>query len=457
MLAKLQKEKYHMVICDMITKTLAIHHNLNSILITSGNESINAAFDHAIKLCGSYIKLKDKVQLFSSLLENPGCDFALFEQTGDCMLSHLTKAPEDFILPVCSRLMANYSEESGFYQKKWNDTLISINKRRINFEENHYFAFYINYLPLPINSNKLGITFYSREEAADTFLQHFHGLSSQSPEYMTQYDNASNYYPPVIILGEKGSGRHQVATSMYMQGKYGNRPFIVVDFSLMNEKSWNYFIKNVSSPINSERITLLFDNIDSLPEQKFNRLLALITLTNLCKRNRVLFSSVAYTNKPLSEYAMTLINQLSCLPLNLPPLRKRVAEIPTIASLYIGTYNISLGKQVVGFTPEALSLLEQYSWPHNLTQFRRVLYQIMNITNTSYIQEASVEEVLSNEKKAYPGAVEDEPVIDLNKSLDEINADILRMVLIKHDNNHSKAAKQLGISRTTLWRMLNKK
>ena len=65
--------------------------------------------------------------------------------------------------------------------------------------------------------------------------------------------------------------------------------------------------------------------------------------------------------------------RLGCLALNLPPLRSRSDEIPSLASLYLSSMKLELGKQISGFEPRALEMLRQYDWPNNYTQFKYLL------------------------------------------------------------------------------------
>lgn len=156
---------------------------------------------------------------------------------------------------------------------------------------------------------------------------------------------------------------------------------------------------------------------------------------------------------PLCLY---LKNQIGCLTLNLPPLRHRISDIPSLASLYLNEINIQKATQIAGFEPEAMSLLQGFGWKYNLDQFKRVLNELVTMTSTPYISTEHVREVLRNEIRQPEHDTALWKNIDINGTLDDITFEIVNIILSQEDMNQTKAAKRLGISRTTLWRILNR-
>jgi len=102
------------------------------------------------------------------------------------------------------------------------------------------------------------------------------------------------------------------------------------------------------------------------------------------------------------------------------------------------------------------SLLRIYHLPRNLLQFRRVIRQIIILSQTPYIPKEIVQNVLDGEPHMNNQVSASVSIAFAEQTLAEMNADIIRNVLEKYDGNQTKAAKSLGISRTTLWRMINR-
>ncbi|MBV7272849.1 hypothetical protein I6U48_07975 [Clostridium sp. PL3] len=96
----------------------------------------------------------------------------------------------------------------------------------------------------------------------------------------------------------------------------------------------------------------------------------------ICKRNRVLLSCISSYNGTLDSNMIAFINQLHCFIITLPALRDDSARIDSIVKLYLNKLNISIGKQILGITPDEMQMLCEFSWPYNYTQFTRVIENI---------------------------------------------------------------------------------
>ena len=147
--------------------------------------------------------------------------------------------------------------------------------------------------------------------------------------------------------------------------------------------------------------------------------------------------------------------KLGCLVLRLPTLRSRADEIPSLASLCLSRLNLELGKQLSGFDPNAIQQLCRYDWPNNYTQFQGVLCELAALTSSPYIRGRTVAELLTRERCLNRGASPPPPDPGRQEqTLEEIARAAVRQAVAAHGGNQTAAARQLGISRTTLWRYL---
>jgi DNA-binding NtrC family response regulator len=147
-----------------------------------------------------------------------------------------------------------------------------------------------------------------------------------------------------------------------------------------------------------------------------------------------------------------LEKRLSCLSLHLLPLRERSDDIPSITALYLHKLNVSLGKQIIGLEAEAMELFTAFPWTHNLDQLQHVLKELAVVTKTPYITYNDVKYFLDQETPTMPSLPSVD--LDLSQTLDEINYQIILTVLAEEHENKEKTASRLGISRSTLWRIL---
>lgn len=140
---------------------------------------------------------------------------------------------------------------------------------------------------------------------------------------------------------------------------------------------------------------------------------------------------------------MEFVNQLSCVTLYMPPLRQRAEDLPALSSLYLNSLNISMVNQIIGFEPDAMALLQQFDWPYNYTQFKRILSELALVTTTPYITAEHVAQVLKKESEpAVSASRAGVTSINLNRTLDEITHDVIRQVLAENGGNQSAAAKR---------------
>lgn len=101
-------------------------------------------------------------------------------------------------------------------------------------------------------------------------------------------------------------------------------------------------------------------------------------------------------------------------------------------------------------------MLRQYDWPNNYTQFKHVLRTLATLTASTYIRSSAVAELLAKERSLRLGPVPAAASLDIECTLEEIIGGVVQQAVAAHNGNRAAAARQLGISRTTLWRYLNK-
>ena len=160
--------------------------------------------------------------------------------------------------------------------------------------------------------------------------------------------------------------------------------------------------------------------------------------------------------EPVPEVLRHFSERLGSLALPLPSLRSRSDEIPSLSSLYLNSLNLELGKQLSGFEPRAIEMLRQYPWPNNYTQFKNVLRALAALSDGPYIRAGTVADMLSKERtlRAVPQPASARKPSE--QTLEEVIRDVVQQTVAAHGGNRAAAARQLGISRTTLWRYMEK-
>lgn len=135
----------------------------------------------------------------------------------------------------------------------------------------------------------------------------------------------------------------------------------------------------------------------------------------------------------------------------MPSLKEHAEDLNEYVRKFIAQYNVKYGKQIVGVQEEALKWLYSRTWKNNLQELSSVIEQAVQFTNNEYINKEDLNNIWKNtDEHAQLGC----SVIDLNKPLAEIEKDIIWKVLQEEEMNQTRAAKRLGINRSTLWRKL---
>ena len=148
------------------------------------------------------------------------------------------------------------------------------------------------------------------------------------------------------------------------------------------------------------------------------------------------------------------MHDTNCLKVQLPSLLERAEDIPYLCTYYINRLNTELGKQIIGFDAKALRAMKNFVWEGNMDQLQRVIQELMLITGSSYISYEDTMHLLSQEGALWTSSEKEGFHFNLDQTLEDINYDIIRQVLREENDNHTRAADRLGISRSTLWRIL---
>lgn len=135
------------------------------------------------------------------------------------------------------------------------------------------------------------------------------------------------------------------------------------------------------------------------------------------------------------------------------------SRFATLVNLSLSHTNADGPRTLAGVDDRAMEMLRSFSWPHNYTQFLRVINELTLAAKGPIVSQEEVYGVLGKERYVGVFATQVENTsapLNLNRTMAEIEADIIRRVVDEKEGNQSAAAKQLGISRTTLWRTLQK-
>lgn len=454
---KIHDSQYQTVLCDMGADAAAKRLGLNSFLIASGINSIRRAFDQAILLCQSQQKLRAENLFFRDLIYGQLSQTVVFDSEDRLFLSNLSEPRPDILELLRRELPESWQREERRITRNLKGMLYTIRSRHVMMEGHTYIAFFFEARRTPLSPNQTGIRFATRPEAEEAYYGSIFSFVNTVSDSQHQIDRISESSAPVMVTGEDGTGKESMVSVIYMQSPLCNNPLVTVQCSLLNDRSWDFLLEHHSSPLADEGNTIYFASVDSLSQERRAQLLAALSEMEVCRRNRVFFSCVCQLGEYMSEIGSLFIDSLCCLSLYLSPLREFADRIPTLVNLSLSHLNAGLPKQIAGVEPEAVQILQKFQWPHNYTQFNRVVGELAVTAAGQFITAGEVRRALRKERHVggFHLLAENAAMpLDLNRSLEEINQDIALRVVQETGGNQTAAARRLGISRTTLWRLI---
>ncbi|HEV8481323.1 MAG TPA: sigma-54 dependent transcriptional regulator [Candidatus Eisenbacteria bacterium] len=282
----------------------------------------------------------------------------------------------------------------------------------------------------------------------------------------------------ILLTGESGTGKELVARAIHLQSKRAQGPFVPVHCGaipegLIESELFGYargaFTGATSSRRGlieeSDRGTLFLDEIAETPlstQVKLLRFLESNEVRRLGENDTRIVDCrvVAATNKDLSkavaagEFREDLFYRLNVVHLEIPPLRERREDVPLLAAYFLERTAAKAGKKVRGFSPEAQRLLVQWDYPGNVRELENAIERAVALAEGDVIQADDLPPVFSQARLLPEGRVSAE---DRDAwTLEQVERDHIARVLARHRGNLAHAARQLGISRTTLWRKLRR-
>ena len=456
-LSRLENEGCRMVICDAVTHTVARKTGLEAILIDSGEDSLRESIREAAQYGTVFRKNRIKNLFLQGLMQRQEAYSVVLRPDGSLYFSS-PEPPSAEMLAVFREKLPEIPNRSRlhFYHSTHN-ALYAVNAFMMEIEGQRLNAFFYQTTQITQRVGRSGVRSFNKSECEHLFLNSFYSISGAMGGLENRLSAIAGNHQPVMIMGEPGTGKEQIARAIYLRGPSVNSPFFVMDCSTMDERNWEYVFSQNSSPLNFTGSTIYIQHLEALPLSLQPQLLSAILETGLAKREKLIFSCSCLEGTPPPEVGSTFVARLGCLTLKLPTLRSRSDEISSLANLYINSLNQELGKQISGFEPHAIEQLVYYDWPNNYTQFKQALHTLVTLNDSPYIKSSSVTELLMQERSLTRSVVPINGELKIKgRTLEDITNEVILRTLEEHDGNQSAAARQLGIGRSTLWRALGR-
>jgi DNA-binding NtrC family response regulator len=296
------------------------------------------------------------------------------------------------------------------------------------------------------------------------------GKSAPMLDLYAKLDRLTSVDAPVLILGESGVGKELVARAIHLGSRRSSAPFVPVNCaglpqSLIHSELFGYergaftgaHQRKIGSLEAAHGGVLFLDEIGDLPLELQAHLLRFLeekTIVRLGSNRSIPVDVrvIAATHVDLEDAVKRgriredLFYRLNVLHLDVPPLRDRPGDVELLAAALFRKFADQKKPFVRGFSEEALRLMRGYSWPGNVRELLNRVQHAMILCETRLVWPRDLGLQSSHPRDSVP----------LSSARAAFERTVIQSTLHHHDQNVSKAARALGISRVTLYRLMDK-
>jgi DNA-binding NtrC family response regulator len=276
----------------------------------------------------------------------------------------------------------------------------------------------------------------------------------------------------VLITGENGTGKEVVTRLLHSISSRRNKPLISLNAGALAEGVFESelfgHVRGAFTDAKSDRVgrfeladggTLFLDEIGNVPLNLQAKLLRVLETGEFervgsSKTQKVNVRLLSATNADLhaevaqGRFRQDLLFRLNTVEIRLPPLRDRIEDIPVLAEHFLRLHRERYRRPIMGFTPEALDALRQHLWPGNVRELDHVIERAVLMSPGHIVT-------------AFDLALESTPDARLSARLEEMSLEdaerlLIKKALARFEGNANRAAEALGLSRSALYRRLQK-
>ena len=297
------------------------------------------------------------------------------------------------------------------------------------------------------------------------------GTSQKMQDVFSTIRKVATTDAPVLITGESGTGKELVARAIHRLSIRESKPFIPINCSAIPENLIESELfgheKGTFTGAHAQRKgrfemaeggTLFLDEIGDLPQLlqvKLLRFLQEKVIERVGGREQIEVDTriLAATNRDLEEamknatFREDLYYRLNVVKISLPPLRDRNADVILLAKTFLDRYTSEIRKKIKGFNSQAIESIERYPWPGNVRELENRIKRAVIMSEGKKITAEDLE------LESTAGKKESMVLKDARKMLEK---DLILKAITRNENSLTKAAAELGVSRPTLYDLMEK-
>jgi DNA-binding NtrC family response regulator len=315
----------------------------------------------------------------------------------------------------------------------------------------------------------------------------FIGSSSQMRSVFEVIQRVGAVNTSVLIRGENGTGKELVARAIHFNSPRKEKPFVAINCGAVPENlvESEFFghekgaftgadQRHIGRFQYAEGGTLFLDEIGDISAAMQVKLLRVLqerkfTPVGSNREIRCDVRIIAATNRNLEEliaqshFRQDLFYRLNVMPIELPPLRNRLEDIPVLVEHFIEKFNrlhnrTGTDKEMRGIREDALNALKNYRWPGNIRELENIVERAFVLENSLYVTMNSLPDTLQTRSRVAPEGSKTEPqtVIDFHNQKEQFEREFIINALRRFGGRINQTVAHAGIPKNTLLRKIRK-
>ena len=299
------------------------------------------------------------------------------------------------------------------------------------------------------------------------------GQSSSMQKIFKTIDRVARTDANVLLLGENGTGKELVARAIHRNSSRKSESFVGVDLGSITETLFESELfghkRGSFTDAKEDRAgrfelanngSLFLDEIGNLSMPLQAKLLTVlqnrkVSRVGANKETPIDIRLICATNMPLydmvkeNRFRQDLLYRINTIEIEIPPLRDRLEDIPLLAIHFLKHYTVKYEKSVTKISEGAMNRMHKHQWPGNIRELQHSIERAVILSNNSVLQ--------PEDFNFTPATTKDDGQLSLEQyNLEEVEKLLIRKVLKKYNGNITQASFELGLTRSSLYRRLEK-
>lgn len=483
--------------CDALIGGFSVNwaaeaRGINSILIKSGKEAVEQALNEAIRTVNVMRQEREKAEILKTITQ---CSAdGIVYVSSDYRISEINESAKKMLTVDDSTLYKTKIQDVfPFMTSNIKDVIKSGREKHNELHKTGRITISADYIPVRVEKDIAGVVVnfqnVTKIQQDETQIRkklsakglnakyNFNDIIYSSSLMQMTIDTARKFAgvsSNILIVGETGTGKELIAQSIHNASNRNEGPFVAVNCAALSEnllesELFGYVDGAFTGAAKAGKTglfelahngTLFLDEISEIPVTFQSKLLRVLQEKEVRRigDNRVISIDVriiAATNKNLKKlvsdgsFRQDLLYRLDVLKLYIPPLRKRESDIIELMMHFIAKYNKKFDNSIQGLSEDATELLINHEFKGNIRELRNIAERlcVLNVSDT-----VSRDDMYS---ALFPEDLDDESNQYFNNQAGS-EKELIEQTLQECGRNKTRAARALGIDRTTLWRKIGK-